>query len=146
MNALTFRDPALIGSLAPPAAITPASFSGLAGWWKADSYSLADGTTIFDSSHKWPDQSGATNNVWDQGNAVDPTFNTNQFNGLPAITMDGGRWGRMDTELDFGTGDFTAIMVLKATGASGLFASTVNNNRRIRYVPATGTLTLHSIV
>jgi concanavalin A-like lectin/glucanase superfamily protein len=60
---------------------TPPS-SGLAIWLKADSLALADGANV----SAWTDSSGNSNTAnWAFG--TQPTFHTNQINGLPAVTV-----------------------------------------------------------
>lgn len=70
----------------PTVPIVPASFSGLAAHWKADSFSLADGTGVGGAGNEWIDQVGNANH---HGRNSDPTFQplfkTNIQNGKPGI-------------------------------------------------------------
>lgn len=74
------------------APFTPASLSGLIGWWKSDTGVFKDaGVTPAangDTVNQWNDQSGNGNNLKPQvTEAIGPIFNTSILNGLPALTF-----------------------------------------------------------
>lgn len=99
---------------APRAAVDPTSFTNLKGWWKADTYSLSDMATVFDSGNEWVDQAG---NGYDWKNTANyPVFRTNQINGLPAIQFSGGQAGALDTPIGIlaSTPGFCIIAVTKS--------------------------------
>lgn len=68
---------------------SPLNLSGLIGWWKADAGVFSDaGVTPAnngDNVTQWNDQSGNGNHLSTSGGSK-PVYNTNQLNGLPAIT------------------------------------------------------------
>lgn len=101
--------------------VTPLSFAGLVGWWKADSYALPDNTSVFGAGKRWVDQTGSGNDLTDGGVAAfQPVFRTNQVNGLPALVADGNnRFGTMPTNIVLGNTNWTVIAV-----ASGMTAAT----------------------
>lgn len=67
-------------------AIDPTTFATPDGWWKADSFALADGTAIGDVGKEWVDQMGVSNHYGRQTAAANrPVFHTNVFGTMPAI-------------------------------------------------------------
>ena len=89
----------------------------LTAWYKADSLSLNDG----DAVSLWDDSSG---NGYDVSQAVgvrQPTFETNELNGLPVIRYDNVNDLLSDgdiADLDVGTGDIWMACVFKSTDDS----------------------------
>jgi hypothetical protein len=67
------------------AGFTPASLSGLAGWWKADQLVLNDGDPVA----TWADQSGNSRDFSQATSAARPTYKTNILNGKPVVRSDG---------------------------------------------------------
>jgi hypothetical protein len=61
----------------------PSDISGLNGWWKADSLSLADGDPVT----TWTDSSGSGYDLTEA--TLRPSYQTNEQNGLPAVRFDG---------------------------------------------------------
>lgn len=73
-----------VGSLVAPS-ITPASFAGLEGWWKADSLALGDGAQIGGAGSEWLDET-ANNHDCTQGTAANrPLFQTNEVGSMPIV-------------------------------------------------------------
>jgi hypothetical protein len=107
VNSFTFGDQAFLAS--SKKATTPASFAGLAGWWKADSYSEADNTVVGLVASPWV-------NIGGGGNASSATsvckFRTNIIGTMPVVRFDGATLGRplAFTEVSF-AGDYTAVFV-----------------------------------
>ncbi len=94
--------------------VTPGSLSNLVVWFKADSFSLSDGTAIGGTGNEWQDQ-GPNDYDATQGTAgLRPLFKTNIFGSMPAIRFDG-----TDDILEFAGGglsllaDFTIMIVTK---------------------------------
>lgn len=122
----------------PPALITPASFAGLQGWWKADSFSLADDTFIGGTGLEWIDQANAFDGTQPGADAqFKPKFRTNIFGSAPAIEFNFNAFnpqshlalaGSEDGGINL-TGDFTIIAVLKAgTPSSGSLGGPILGN------------------
>lgn len=89
--------------------VTPDNFPGLASWWKADSFSEADGTPVCTVAKPWVNQwMGA--NAFTAGTA--PVFKTNIIGTKPVVRFDGMNLGAFIsfTEETF-AGDYTVIVV-----------------------------------
>lgn len=94
----------------------------LTAWYKADSLSLNDG----DGVGSWTDSSGNGHTVAQLTGTRQPTFETNELNGLPVLRYDGTNDILSDgdiADLDVGTGDIWLASVLKSTddGAAQFF-------------------------
>ena len=107
MNALTFGDQAFLAST--KRTITPSTYSGLAGWWKADSFSEADNTLVGTLAKPWV-------NIGGGGNASSASsacrFRTNVIGTKPVVRFDGSTLGvpLAFTEVSF-AGDYTVIFL-----------------------------------
>ena len=66
-------------TLSPVAGSPPAT--GLIGWWKADAIAAANGASLA----QWDDSSGSANHLTQVVGGSQPTYATNQVNGLPAV-------------------------------------------------------------
>lgn len=89
--------------------IGPASFPGLASWWKADSFSEVDGTSVCSVAKPWVNQAlGA--NAFTGGTA--PVFKTNIVGTKPVVRFDGSILGAFIafTE-ELYAGDYTFVIV-----------------------------------
>lgn len=114
--------------------LAPDDIPNLLGWWKADSISQSDGTTVA----SWTDSSGGGNTMTQGTEADKPLFRTNIQNGLPALSFD-----------ESGSGDFlglsaqktnimTAVLVAKWSGANDRdYVPFIGNS------PGGGTLSFH---
>lgn len=100
--------------------VTPMSFGGLIGWWKADSYALADNTRVFGAGKRWINQTGDGNDITDGGTtAFQPLFRTNQINGRPAIVANGNNeFGTIPTNISLGNTNWTVIAVVSGMSAT----------------------------
>jgi hypothetical protein len=85
--------------------------SGAALWLKADAGVTLNGSTV----SAWADQSGNGYNVSQATVASQPLFQTNQFNGQPALFFDGGDWlnNTVNSVVTSGTGR-TVFIVARA--------------------------------
>lgn len=84
----------------------PSNYSP-AGWWKADSLSLSDGTAVGGTGNEWPDSSGGGRLASQASSGSQPIFRTNVFGSLPTIQFNGNHVLGF-TELDL-TSDFTVM-------------------------------------
>ena len=113
----------------------PQVINGLVAWWKADSLSLADGTTVT----LWPDSSGNSHDAGQQTGQTAPTFLNNQVNGLPALNFTGARLvlnppagGAAPGSVDL-TDDHTVLAVYKQdAGNDGVIIGNQSVNRQYR--------------
>jgi hypothetical protein len=125
--------------------VTPLSFANLEAWWKADSFSLPDGTGVGGVGNEWVDQVGDTNHDGRQTtSSIQPIFHTNISGSMPAILF---TWKNDFTDqhyLDASNGsegnsiipasDFTVLGVVQpnalstATGGSFLGQAYAGNN------------------
>lgn len=97
----------------------PSTIPNLLAWWRADSFSLADGTAIGGAGNEWIDQSGNANHLT-QGTAANrPVFKVNIVNGQPVIRFDGiNDFLSMTSELTLG-GAWTWLVVLSKSTVGG---------------------------
>lgn len=93
----------------------PSSIAGLQLWLKADAITgVANGAALA----TWPDSSGNGRNAT-QGTAANrPIYNTNQINGLPAVSFDATNDGMVTTWV-VSSGSLTLLVLLRATLTSG---------------------------
>lgn len=63
----------------------PTEISGIKGWWKADSISQADGSSV----SAWLDSSGNEAHMYQSSASAQPTLQTNELNGYPVVRFDG---------------------------------------------------------
>lgn len=103
----------------------PDSFPGLLGWWKADSFDLADNTEIGATNFWWMDQSGNGNHLKaDPVYPNKPRFRTNIFGTMPGIQFEhaGGHTQhehvQLSTDITFGD-DQTVIIVYRQLASNG---------------------------
>lgn len=74
----------------PEPPIQPPSVPNACGaWWKADSFSLPDGTPVGGPSNEWIDSSGNGRNLNQSTASAQPLFRTNIFGTMPAVQFDG---------------------------------------------------------
>ena len=84
----TIFDPAFLRPQTA-AAVTPATYSNLEAWWKADSLSLTNSAPVGGTGIEWQDES-SNNRDGTQGTAgARPLFKTSIFGSMPAIRFDG---------------------------------------------------------
>ncbi len=115
----------------PPAssATTPASFSGLLAWWKADSLSLSNNDPV----SSWTDSSG--NGKTATGSSITrPLYKTSIFGSMPAVVFDGS-----DDEMSFSNtsltteGAYTIIWVGKISADSIIVGNDTTNIQIRKY-------------
>lgn len=68
---------------------SPTDVANLFAWYEADSLGVSAGLTNGAAVATWADQSGNRYDVTQATGANQPIFNTNQINGLPALTFNG---------------------------------------------------------
>lgn len=66
-------------------AFTPASIAGLQAWFKADALALANNDPVA----SWTDSSGLAHHAVQASGTLQPLYQTNQVNSLPAVLFDG---------------------------------------------------------
>jgi len=91
----------------------------LSAWFKADSLSGADGSSV----SSWTDSSGNGNNASQATSARQPTLQTNELGGLPVVRFDGTNDIVSDGDisaLDVGTGDIWVAALFKCTDQSNV--------------------------
>jgi len=100
----------------------PNPFGTLAAWWKADSFSLSDGTAIGGTGNAWVDQSANGNNATQATSGNQPLFKTAIVNGKPVIRFDGSDdFLSLASTISIGsTGAFTYMVVMAQTAANGV--------------------------
>lgn len=99
----------------------PPQVANICGWWKADSFSLADGTPVGGTGVEWQDQGVGNKDAVQAVAGARPLFKTNIFGTRPAIRFDG-----VDDALTFspdftftgGSDEFTIVAVYKHNSAS----------------------------
>lgn len=120
---LKIADTAFLARSAPT--VSPNDFSGLIRWYKADSFSLADGDDIGGTGREWIDQSPTAPNDATQATLADrPLYRTNIFGSMPAIHFSN---KFMLTPGIVLSGDFTIISIAKAGSNTTLFGHTTLN-------------------
>lgn len=119
---LSIADTALLG--VTNSALTPASFSGLRAWWKADSLSLSD----TDPVSTWLDSSGNGRSVTGTG-TTRPLYRTNQYNGLPTVRYDGSNDFLEMAATDSLSGLMTVMVVMDNSGSSTFFGNSVGSSQ-----------------
>jgi hypothetical protein len=72
--------------LAPQSVLDPNEITGLARWFKADAIT---GKNDGDSVSQWDDSSGNAGHATQGTGANQPTYQTNELNGLPVLRFDG---------------------------------------------------------
>lgn len=107
MNSFTFGDQAFLATC--KSSMKPTSFGGLTSWWKADSFSEVDGTSVCSVAKPWVNQ-GVGANAFTAGTA--PIFKTNIIGTKPVVRFDGSILGAYITftEETF-AGDYTIIIL-----------------------------------
>lgn len=85
----------------------PSSITGLVAWYKADSLSLSDGSTVT----TWTDSSGNGNTLSENTNP--PTYKTNIISTKPIVRFDGVNTVLSATGVMQGLTAYTALAVLK---------------------------------
>lgn len=110
---------------------TPAAFAPILGWWKADSFSLANNTDIGGAGNTWIDQSGNGRHLSQATAGNQPTYKTNQIGSMPGIDFGSGDF--MSFTAATLAADFTIICVYKQAAANdGLVLGNVSVNRQVR--------------
>jgi hypothetical protein len=108
-RALKLADPAFLAR-AVANAITPNSFANLLHWWKADSYSLADNTTIGGAGKEWLDQKDSNDATTGTGSVA---YRTAGIGGVfPSLEFANESLNITAFTL---AGDFTIIVVAEST-------------------------------
>lgn len=121
MSARTYSSPRSFDSYS-----VPSDFPNLEAWWKVDSLSLSDassvgGTSLTDASN-WFDQSGNGHTALQEVNGVGtpqtrPIYRVNQVGSLPGLDITTG--GRLAVNPVVSLpGDFTVFVVYKQTAAN----------------------------
>lgn len=122
-HGLTISDLAMLGSAASAGPTSPDQLAGLVRWYKADSFSLADGTDIGDTGTEWLDQSPtAPNNATQSDPTRRPVFHTNIFGSMPGIEFISANIEWLSMPNLTLAGDFTIIAIAKVTAQSVLLA------------------------
>lgn len=123
---LSIADTAFLGRTG--GSITPASFAGLQGWWKANDLVLANNDPV----SSWADASGNTRTMLQATGANQPLFKTAIYNGLPTVRYD----GTNDTLALASTvalaGAFTLLLVGAVTLTNSLAFGTFNAGKQAR--------------
>lgn len=119
---------------APPGMI-PSDLSSLVRWYKADSYSLADGDAVGGVGREWIDQSVSAVNATNAG-ADQPLYKTNIFGTMPGLLFSNDRL-TMTSAITLAA-SFTIIIISKKDNALGLDSfilghSSINHQFRIDY-------------
>lgn len=122
------RNPGFVGILSGAASLTPTSLSGLVRWYKADSFSLPDGTAIGGVGNEWLDQSGSGADLTQTSGPSKPLFKTNIFGSMPAIRFSGGQ--QMDMTL-FNSANYT-ILAVGMANADGMLFGNSGANMQVR--------------
>lgn len=110
--------------------ITPSSYTGLMGWWKADSFSLSDGTAIGGTGNEWIDQSTNSRNATQSSAGLRPLFKINIFGSKPAIKFDGSDDILSITSMTLDA--HTIFCVGSVTADSQLLGSNIDGNTQVR--------------
>lgn len=120
--------------------VTPASFSNLQGWWKADSFSLPTNTAIGGAGNHWIDQSGNSNDLYQNSTGNQPTYITGAIGTMPVITFGtsgGTKYLNFTSGINVAPsmtyGPFTIIWVGWATDDSMMFGNSGANIQFRRY-------------
>tara|TARA_R100000654_G_scaffold36152_2_gene61707 strand:+ start:2722 stop:4302 length:1581 start_codon:yes stop_codon:yes gene_type:complete len=93
--------------------------STLSAWFKADSITGADGSSV----SSWEDSSGNGNNASQATSTRQPTLETNELAGLPVVRFDGTNDILSDSDisaLDVGTGDVWVAALFKCSDQSNV--------------------------
>ncbi|WP_436515638.1 T9SS type A sorting domain-containing protein [Ekhidna sp. To15] len=106
-------------------------------WLRADDLSLSDGASV----SSWSDASGNSLTANSSGvSAEEPTFNTNDVNGFPSISFDGGDFLNLGNvaalNLTPGTDSWSFFIVYNVAGATPqgtFFSKATNANRHYQY-------------
>ncbi len=119
-------------------AFTPAAIPGLAAWWKADSFSLADGTAVGGAGNEWLDQSGSGNDLSQATAGSQPVFKTNIVNGKPVVRFDGvNDLLLMASELTYnGAQQFTVVIIGTNSNGAAFTGGSDNTGIRQEFVTA----------
>lgn len=108
--------------------------SDIIAWWKADSFSLADGTAIGGAGNEWQDQSSNNRDATQGTGANQPLFKTNIFGAMPSIRFDGSNDVLEFSEINLGANAaFTVLLVGKSlNGVDGEILGHSVQNRQVR--------------
>lgn len=94
----------------------PHLISGLLVWFKADSITADDGTSV----SNWIDSSGNENTATNSGSATSkPTYKTNIINSLPVVRFDGGDGMTVANESSFDIATYSIYFVGKWVSGTG---------------------------
>lgn len=107
--------------------ITPASFTGLTNWYKADSFSLSDGTAIGGTGNEWLDQSGNANDLTQPTSGNRPVYKTSIVNSKPVIRFTAGSGHFLILPTVSLPSDFTVVAIASVTGDSQLLGNDSQN-------------------
>lgn len=119
--------PTLIQRLTSGRQFSPLSIPGFAGWYKADSLSLANNAAIT----QWNDSSPFARHLTQGTVANQPLFKTNQVNGFPGILFDGSNDFFSLPSLTLAT-DFTVLCVNTSAISTGEILGNTVTNRQFR--------------
>lgn len=104
----------------------PSTFSGLQGWWKADSISASDGDPVA----SWSDSSGNSQTLTGT-TTTRPLWKASLYNSLPAV-----RWDGVDDKLILSSAmsltDVTFIAVAASTTTNGVVFGHESSNYQTR--------------
>jgi hypothetical protein len=111
----------------------PMFFLFLQGWLRADSFvALADGSQVGDVATQWLDQSENGRNGNGVGLPAQPSYETNEVNGLPVVRFDTQQEQLNFIEVSF-SGDFTVTLCGRTTvGADTLWLGHDSTNHQCR--------------
>jgi hypothetical protein len=127
--------------VAPGGPQSPSDLANLVRWYKADSFSLSDGTAIGGTGNEWLDQSGSGADLTQATAGQRPVYHTNIFGSMPAITFTAASsQGLAMTDLTLAaspTGRFTIIVIAATTNDNIILgtdsAGTGNTQVRFRH-------------
>lgn len=109
-----------------PIEFSPLDLGNLLLWVEADYGITLNGSNV----SQWADKSGNNNHLLQATAANQPTYATNQINGLPAITFDGTNdFLNLTSNIHISTGDRTNVAIYKrnSTANQGIFTATSND-------------------
>lgn len=130
-------DPQFLARLIPSASsVTPNSFSGIAIWWKADSYSVTNNAPLGGTGYEWIDQTGHGFDAYNPTAEFQPVFKTSVFGSMPAVALNlsgSGLQNFVFTNLVLGVNqDYTVVGVMKMLNLDSLLLGNTTSNFQIR--------------
>lgn len=112
--------------VAPSGPQIPPDLANLVRWYKADSFSLADGTAIGGTGNEWIEQTGSGKDLTQATAARRPIFKTNIYGSKPAIQFISANQYWLTMPLLTLTPPFT-IVIVGTTGSSIILGHDTQN-------------------